>query len=66
MKLQSNIDPHAGKCSLPRILELWEVGNSERYLKQFVKDELPMCFLAQSTGRPEWVEGRRRWKTKRS
>ncbi|CAK9033015.1 unnamed protein product [Durusdinium trenchii] len=40
----------AKKPKVVKILELWEVGNSERYLKQFVKDELPMCFLAQSTG----------------
>eukprot|EP00435_Cladocopium_sp_Y103_P042616 s1165_g11.t2 len=38
------------KPKVAKILELWEVGNYERYLKQFVRDELPMCFLAQSTG----------------
>ena len=32
-----------------RVLELWEVGHFERYLKQFVRDELPQCTLQQST-----------------
>ena len=37
------------RCGSRRVLELWEVGHFERYLKQFVRDELPQCSLQQST-----------------
>ncbi|CAJ1365122.1 unnamed protein product [Effrenium voratum] len=34
-----------------RVLELWEVTNFERYLKQFVREDLPSyCLLTQSSG----------------